>query len=341
MKKILLTIFSLIVCFYGANKAYGFVRYEEKNPKRVTELNMSGYVNYAPFGWLEEYAKDGRNGYFNVFTPLLDVFIADANVDLKARSYAKDIDDLVQEGMIGLSKAIKDYSEQKDVQFITFANVCIERQMFSFMRNISTGRHKVLNESLSFDTTTNTYGKPLINLLDDKNVNPETTFIESEEEEDLHNDIVSVLNEKEIYYIKFFNSYIGQDKNKNYGYNMTPGGEGKNYDSYDKIFELWDAGNSISQIAFKIKYNRDTIRRILIDYENYSIEESNRRAHVLSGLSKSKSIIQYDLEGNFIKEFDSVSQAERETKISHSNIINVANHKKGHKSAGGYRWEYK
>ena len=96
MKKILLTIFSLIVCFYGANKAYGFVRYEEKNPKRVTELNMSGYVNYAPFGWLEEYAKDGRNGYFNVFTPLLDVFIADANVDLKARSYAKDIDDLVQ-----------------------------------------------------------------------------------------------------------------------------------------------------------------------------------------------------------------------------------------------------
>lgn len=150
-----------------------------------------------------------------------------------------------------------------------------------------------------------------------------------------------LLNEKEIYYIKFFNSYIGQDKNKNCGYNMTPGGEGKNYDSYDKIFELWDAGNSISQIAFKIKYNRDTIRRILIDYENYSIEESNRRAHVLSGLSKSKSIIQYDLEGNFIKEFDSVSQAERETKISHSNIINVANHKKGHKSAGGYRWEYK
>ena len=82
-----------------------------------------------------------------------------------------------------------------------------------------------------------------------------------------------LLNEKEIYYIKFFNSYIGQDKNKNCGYNMTPGGEGKDYDSYDKIFELWDAGNSISQIASKIKYNRDTIRRILIDYENYSIEE--------------------------------------------------------------------
>jgi RNA polymerase sigma factor (sigma-70 family) len=34
--------------------------------------------------------------------------------------------------------------------------------------------------------------------LDDKNVNPETTFIESEEEEDLHNDIVSILKEKEI-----------------------------------------------------------------------------------------------------------------------------------------------
>ena len=125
-------------------------------------------------------------------------------IELKARKFVKyveskgyDYNDLVQEGMIGLSKAIKDFSEQKDVQFNTFANMCIERQMFSFMRNISAGRHKVLNESLSFDTTTNSYGKPLINLLDDKNINPETTFIESEEKEDLYNDIVSILTDKE------------------------------------------------------------------------------------------------------------------------------------------------
>lgn len=145
---------------------------------------------------ISENNEEAKELFYRKYKPIIEV---------KARKFVKyveskgyDYNDLIQEGMIGLSKAIKDFSEQKDVQFTTFANICIERQIFSFMRNISAGRHKILNDSLSFDTTTNSYGKPLINLLDDKNINPETTFIESEEKEDLYNEIVSVLNEKEI-----------------------------------------------------------------------------------------------------------------------------------------------
>ena len=145
---------------------------------------------------ISENNEEAKDLFYKKYKPI---------IELKARKFTKyveskgyDYNALVQEGMIGLSKAIKDYSEQKDVQFTTFANLCIERQMFSFMRNISAGRHKVLNDSLSFDTTTNSYGKPLINLLDDKNINPETTFIESEEREDLYNDIISVLKDVEV-----------------------------------------------------------------------------------------------------------------------------------------------
>ena len=145
---------------------------------------------------VSENNEEAKEAFYKKYKPI---------IEMKARKFTKyveskgyDYNDLVQEGMIGLSKAINDFSDQKDVQFTTFANICIERQIFSFMRNISAGRHKVLNDSLSFDTTTNSYGTPLINLLDDKNVNPETTFIESEEKEDLYNDIVSILNEKEI-----------------------------------------------------------------------------------------------------------------------------------------------
>ena len=145
---------------------------------------------------ISENNEEAKELFYNKYKPI---------IEMKARKYVKyveskgyDYNDLVQEGMIGLSKAIKDFSEQKDVQFITFANLCIERQMFSFMRNISSGRHKILNDSVSFDTTTNSYGKPLINLLDNKNINPETSFIESEEEENLRNDILSILNDKEI-----------------------------------------------------------------------------------------------------------------------------------------------
>ncbi len=97
MKKILLTIFSVMFCFQNINNAQSFVRYEEKNPKHVTEVEMSGYTNYAPFGWIEDQSFDGANGYFTVFEPLLNIFIADANVEISKKIYLKDIDELVQQ----------------------------------------------------------------------------------------------------------------------------------------------------------------------------------------------------------------------------------------------------
>ena len=95
MKKILLTIFTLLICFISINKAYSFVRYEEKKPKRQTELKMTGFVNYPPFGWDERYFSENSWGYYTVFTPLLDIFTEDANVELDKKLYANDFDDLV------------------------------------------------------------------------------------------------------------------------------------------------------------------------------------------------------------------------------------------------------
>ena len=145
---------------------------------------------------ISENNEEAKELFYKKYKPIIELKAKKFTKYVESKGY--DYNDLIQEGMIGLSKAIKDFSEQKDVKFTTFANICIERQILSFMRNISAGRHKVLNESLSFDTTTNSYGLPLINLLDDKNVNPETTFIESEEKESLYNDIISILNEKEV-----------------------------------------------------------------------------------------------------------------------------------------------
>ena len=45
-----------------------------------------------------------------------------------------DIDDLVQEGMIGLYKAIKSFDESKDASFKTFATICVTRQLQSLIR---------------------------------------------------------------------------------------------------------------------------------------------------------------------------------------------------------------
>lgn len=61
-----------------------------------------------------------------------------------------DGDDVVQEGMIGLFKAIQSYSESKKSTFKAFAQLCVNRQIITAIRNASRCKHKPLNESVSF-----------------------------------------------------------------------------------------------------------------------------------------------------------------------------------------------
>lgn len=117
---------------------------------------------------------------------------------LKYKSFTEskgfDYNDLLQEGRLGLTQAMNDYKEQKNVKFQTFANLCIDRQIASFLRNIARDKHKILNESISLDSTTNTIGRPLTELiLDDKNIDPELSFIELEEKTELYKKIEDLL----------------------------------------------------------------------------------------------------------------------------------------------------
>lgn len=144
---------------------------------------------------ISENNEDAKKLFYEKYKPIIEMKVKKYISYVESRGY--DYNDLVQEGMIGLSRAITDYKSQKDVQFNTFANVCIERQIFSFLRNIDSGKHKVLNDSISFDTTTNTYGKSLDQILDDKNINPETSFVQNEETNDLFDNILGELTDKE------------------------------------------------------------------------------------------------------------------------------------------------
>lgn len=59
-----------------------------------------------------------------------------------------DIEDLVQEGMIGLYKAIKNYSADKAATFSTFASLCIRRQIQSAVRNASAKKNIALSSAV-------------------------------------------------------------------------------------------------------------------------------------------------------------------------------------------------
>ena len=60
-----------------------------------------------------------------------------------------DEEDLIQEGMIGLYKAIRDYSPEKDVKFITFASLCVSRQMYTAIQSADRQKNVPLNSYVS------------------------------------------------------------------------------------------------------------------------------------------------------------------------------------------------
>ena len=59
-----------------------------------------------------------------------------------------DVEDVVQESMIGFFKAIKNYDPNKEASFSTFANICMRRQIQSAIRNASTQKNLVLSSAL-------------------------------------------------------------------------------------------------------------------------------------------------------------------------------------------------
>ncbi len=60
-----------------------------------------------------------------------------------------ETDDLIQEGMLGLFKAIQDYRPDKETSFRTFAMLCMERQMYSAIQGSNRQKHQPLNAYIS------------------------------------------------------------------------------------------------------------------------------------------------------------------------------------------------
>ena len=61
-----------------------------------------------------------------------------------------DNDDLMQEGMIGLFKAIHDYNSDKQASFYSFAELCVKRQIFTAIKTAARQKHQPLNTCLLY-----------------------------------------------------------------------------------------------------------------------------------------------------------------------------------------------
>ncbi|MBA2506681.1 MAG: RNA polymerase sporulation sigma factor SigH [Thermoleophilaceae bacterium] len=77
-------------------------------------------------------------------------------VRLKASSYfliGGDSDDLIQEGLVGLYKAVRDYRTDRESSFRNFAELCITRQIITAVKTATRNKHTPLNQYVSFSQT--------------------------------------------------------------------------------------------------------------------------------------------------------------------------------------------
>jgi RNA polymerase sporulation-specific sigma factor len=124
-------------------------------------------------------------------------------VRAKARSYfliGADREDIVQEGMIGLYKSIRDFKEDKLTSFKAFAELCITRQIITAIKTATRQKHIPLNSYVSLD-------KPIFDeesdrtLLDvisgAKTLNPEEMIINQEEFDDIEMKMGELLSDLE------------------------------------------------------------------------------------------------------------------------------------------------
>ena len=135
-----------------------------------------------------------------------------------------------------------------------------------------------------------------------------------------------ILNEREIFWINYYDSCNG-------GYNISHGGNGYLKHEDEELLDLWDSGLSAGEIALQLDLCVDTVTRRLklCDIDQ---DEIVKRGYKLIARANQKPIYQYDLDGNFIRGFKNVDEAEKITGIK--NI--KASSGTIHKIMGGHRW---
>jgi len=101
----------------------------------------------------EELAILAKNGDKESLEYLLKKYVS--LVNMKVSKYfiiGAEKEDIVQEGMIGLYKAVKNFDSEKQNSFKSFANLCIERQLITAIKTSNRQKHIPLNSSLSLNT---------------------------------------------------------------------------------------------------------------------------------------------------------------------------------------------
>lgn len=124
--------------------------------ERKSQVGTSGRTYARMAADLEEYrlVERARRGDSRAMDQLIKKYVG--FVRLKASSYflaGGDSDDLLQEGLIGLYKAVRDFRSDREASFRSFAELCVTRQIITAIKTATRNKHTPLNGYVSFSHT--------------------------------------------------------------------------------------------------------------------------------------------------------------------------------------------
>ena len=164
--------------------------------KDYSKLTDNELVNLAQSG--DDFAMETVIGKYKDF------------VKNKSRAYfliGADRDDIIQEGMLGLFKAVRDFKGDKQASFRSFAELCVTRQMITAVKTATRQKHTPLNNYVSLNKPVyeDETEKTLIDLLSARyNSDPEMILIDSENYGDTNEKIQNMLSAFENEVLKMY-----------------------------------------------------------------------------------------------------------------------------------------
>ena len=148
--------------------------------KNMFSINETDYTQMTDEKLIENIKNEDQNAFNCLVERYNDL------VNRKASKFfmaGAEKDDMVQEGMIGLYKAVKSYVPQKQNSFKTFANMCIERQLITAVKNSNRQKHIPLNSSVSLNASAYDDNEDVdrIDILNIKTLNDPSDIIANQE----------------------------------------------------------------------------------------------------------------------------------------------------------------
>ena len=146
-------------------------------------MNYKNFNDYELLDYIYSCNEDANEILLYKYRPLI---VSIAKKMLKYCNGGVDLNDLVQEGMLGLNDAINSFRDDKETNFGTYARLCIERRIYSLAKSTRTYKNKILNESISIEDDDDL---TIDRFLMDNSSNPDSMISEN----DFQNDIITKL----------------------------------------------------------------------------------------------------------------------------------------------------